>query len=188
MADTDRSHVERLAAEDIEVHYIPEITVETLRGLVTSATDAIVSMLWDDLESCKACELAYEEFGIPRLIVRLNEMSNSKKLHDIGALVVVPSLAMVNLLDQFVRAPQTAALLMHVDPDHDTVQVTVAEPDIHGLALRDLRLPGDVLVLSIVRDGHSIMPHGYTSLHLDDEVTLVGKAESLEEMILKLGY
>jgi Trk K+ transport system NAD-binding subunit len=54
--------------------------------------------------------------------------------------------------------------------------------------MRDVILPDDVLVVAIKRDGHSIVPHGYTSLHLHDEVTLIGLASSLEEVTIKLGY
>jgi len=188
MADIDQSHVERLAAEDVEERFIPELNHDTLASMVTNSTDALVAMLGDDQANFEACELAFEKFGIPRLIVRLNDLTWSDKFHIIGALVVEPASAMVNLLDQFVRAPQSAAMLLHRDPEHEVIQITITDPDIAGLPLRELRLPIDVRVLGLIRHGHSIVPHGHTILHLQDEVTLVGQTRSLEEVTVRWGF
>jgi Trk K+ transport system NAD-binding subunit len=105
-----------------------------------------------------------------------------------GALVVDQASAMVNLLDQSVRATQTTALLLHQDAGREVVQVTVSNPDVAGQLVRDLRLPQDVLFLDVSRNGQSIVPNGYTRLNLRDEITLIGKADSLEEATLKLGF
>ena len=95
---------------------------------------------------------------------------------------------MVHLLDHFVRAPQLATMVFEDDPEHDVIQVTITDPNVDGLHLRELILPDDVLVMAIGRRGHSIVPHGYTNLHLEDELTLIGPTDSLDEVALKLGY
>ena len=105
-----------------------------------------------------------------------------------GALVVNPTAAMVTLLDQAVRAPQSVALLTHQDPDYDITQVTVTNPDLAGLLVRDLRLPADVLILEIARNGRSIMPNGYTAVRLRDEITFVGSPESLRHVTSRIRY
>lgn len=188
MADTDASHVERIVAEDVDERLIDGISEESLSDLVSNATDALIAMLEDDTANLRACELAYEKLGIPRLIVRLNDPTRSKEFVELGAIVVDPASAMVHLLDQFVRAPQSATLLLHRDPEYDTTQVTVTDPDIAGHSLRDLRFPNDVVVLSIKRGEESIVPHGYTTLHLYDEITLVGKPASLASVTRRFGY
>lgn len=187
MADIDRSHVERLAAEDVIEYYIPSIDEKSMETLLTENTDAVVAMLEDDEANLRACELAYK-LGVTRLIVRLNDLANAPKFRELGALVIDPTSAMVNLLDQSVRAPQSTAILLHQDSGREMVQITVNNPDVHGYLLRDLRLPNDVLFLDVTRDGQTLVPHGYTRLRLKDEVTLLGKVQSLEEATLKLGY
>ena len=94
----------------------------------------------------------------------------------------------VSLIDQGVRAPHSAALLMHTDPEREIIQVTVTNREVEGYYIRDLRLPSDILFLDISRNGHSIVPSGYVHLHLHDEVTLLGKPHSLQEVTLRLGY
>ena len=58
----------------------------------------------------------------------------------------------------------------------------VCSPDVFGVALRDLRLPSDILILSVTRGGNMLISHGYTRLRKGDHVTIVGSVESLEKM------
>jgi Trk K+ transport system NAD-binding subunit/Kef-type K+ transport system membrane component KefB len=187
MADTDRSRVERLAADDVTEHYIPAINSEALSGLLTNRTDAVVALLDDDASNLELLELARNK-GVSRLIVRPNDLAASDGFAELGALVIDPMSAMVNLLDQSVRAPQSAAVLLHQDSGREMIQITVTNPDIAGTLLRDLRLPTDVLFMDVTRDGSVILPHGYTRLRLKDEVTLIGLRDSLDDAIMQLGY
>ena len=188
IADTDLDQIQRLADSDVRTHHLPDISREAMAQIITTSTDALVVMLGDDEQNLKACELAYEHFGVPRLIARLNDYTLVDQFRQLGVHVVYPASAMVNLLDQFVRAPQTAALLLEAHPENEIVQITVTDPDIDNLPLRDLRLPSDVLVLSITRDGTPIVPHGHTVIKLNDEVTLIGDPQRLEEVTLRLGF
>lgn len=190
LADVDEEHVARVSGNGVTTLHIPEITREVISGLVppTANIDAVVILLDDDQLSLKACEIAFENFAVPRLVVRINDLANADKFTEMGALVVDQASAMVNLLDQSVRATQTTALLLHQDSGRELVQVTVSNPDVAGQLVRDLRLPQDVLFLDVSRNGQSIVPNGYTRLNLRDEITLIGKADSLEEATLKLGF
>jgi Trk K+ transport system NAD-binding subunit len=92
------------------------------------------------------------------------------------------------LLDQSIRATQTAAVLLHQNSGREMIQVTIKNREIDGLLVRDLRLPTDVLLLDVTRNGQSVVPNGYTKLMLEDEVTLIGHEPSLDEVTLRLGY
>ena len=120
-----------------------------------------------------------------RLSVRLSVRENLKKFYELGALVINPSTAFVNLLQHFVRSPLATSLLMGMEPDKDTLDVTVQDENLFGVALRNIRLPLDVLILSVKRKGNIIITHGYTRLQKDDVVTVVGSIESLEKVSLQ---
>jgi Trk K+ transport system NAD-binding subunit/Kef-type K+ transport system membrane component KefB len=188
MADTDRSHVERMQTADVAEHYIPTIDEQTLKNVLSENTDALVAMLPNDEDNYRACEIAYVKYGVQRIIVRPNDMSWARKFRELGALIVDPTSAMVNLLSQSVRAPQSTSILLQQDSGREIMQVTVNNPELDGLLVRDLRLPEDVLFLEVARNGQAIVPGGYTTLKLRDEVTLLGQPESLSEVTLKLGY
>ena len=173
--------------EPIQEFFLPEISTESLRQILEPSTEVAVTMLHNDAESLQLCQIFYEEFGITRQIVRLNEFALIEEFRELGVHVLDPANAMVHLLDNFVRAPQLATMVYEDDPDHDVTQITIDDPNIDGLHLRDIILPDDVLVMAIVRRGHLIVPHGYTTLHFGDEVTLIGSPDSLEEVAHKLG-
>ncbi len=190
LLDIDQSHVSQVTASDglRHEHWLPEISAERIREIIEPKTEVAVTLLPDDADSLKLCQIFYEDFGITRQIARLNTFNLLEQFRDLGVHVLDPANAMVHLLDNFVRAPQLAAMVFEDDPDHDVIQVTITDPNVNGLHLRELILPDDVLVMAIVRRGHLIVPHGYTNLHLEDEVTLIGPTDSLEEVALKLGY
>lgn len=189
LADTDESHVRALAATDIDERHVAEFNKATLGDLITQNTDAVVLMLDDDEESLRICAYAQDRYNISRIIARVNNVANLDRFAELRVFVVDPTSALISLLEQAVLAPQSAALMMYQDPSQYRIsQITVTNPDLDRLMVRDLRLPADVLILSIQRNGDSIVPNGYTPIHVRDDVTLVGKPDSIEEATIKLGY
>ena len=167
--------------EGIKVKYIPGVDLDTLKALNAAKAEAIVCMM-SDKRNLETCELAYRNFGTPDLIVRLNEQSKKEQFLALGARLVDPSTAIVSLLDHFVRSPQATSLLLGMEPGQDTRDVELLDKNLHGITLRNLRLPSDVLILSIQRGGQMIISHGYTRLRLGDVVTFVGSSKSLNEV------
>lgn len=170
--------------QDIRIRYIEVFDKETFDRLQAEKTEAVVLMLSDD-ENLEIAEVFYHEYGTRDIIVRLNQRYNFQKFVSIGAKVIDPSTAMVSLLDHFVRSPQATSLLLGMEPGQDSRDIELLNPDLHGIFLRDLRLPADIIILSIIRGGQTIISHGYTRLRIKDIVTVVGSEKSLEEVQLK---
>ncbi len=168
----------------LDIRIIEDLTKETFDNLEASETEAIVTMLTDN-ENLKICELAYEEYGTKDMIVRLNHHYNMQNFSDLGCLIVDPSTAIVSLMDHFVRSPQAASLLLGMQEGQDTIEIEVSDSNMHGIPLRDLHLPQDIIILSIKRRGQMIITHGYTRLRMGDLITAVGSDQSLSNMILK---
>jgi Trk K+ transport system NAD-binding subunit/Kef-type K+ transport system membrane component KefB len=169
---------------EIDIINISSINYTSLKKLGLENAEAIILMLSDE-DNYKITELIYENIGIKDVIVRLNKRENFEKFHKLGALIIEPATAMVSLLDHFVRSPNAASLLLGMDDDQDSMDVAIRNKDIHGMRLRDLRLPADVLVLSVKRKGQVLVSHGYTRMRLGDIITLVGSPTSLEELKFK---
>jgi len=188
LADDNEYH--SLDNRDKAINYVlfNKTDQNTIKQLLNPQTDAIVAMLNNDDANFEVCQIAYEEFGIRRIVVRLNDISNAFKFDQFNAIVIDTASALVNLMNQAVRAPQSTALMMHQDSEFDIVQITVTESDWDGIHLRDLRLPSDVLILEINRQGSSIVPNGNSVIRHQDEVTLIGRPTSLSKVTLKLGY
>ena len=172
--------------EHFEIIPVHDFSKETFQNLQIEKADVIVCLL-SDAENYKISELIYENFGVKDIIVRYNgSRIFLNKLKNLGVRIIDPSLAMVNLLDHFVRSPNAASILLGLDSTQDSIDVEVRNKDIHGLTLRDLRFPTDVIVLSVMRKGRIIISHGFTRLRLGDIVTLVGSKESVNNVRFKL--
>lgn len=183
----DQQNRPNLDESHIPICYLTDIhTEEALDQLEAERADAIVTMLDDDL-NYQICELFYEKYGTETMVVRLNDIANFDRFHELGALTVDPGTAMVSLLDQFVRSPAAASMMLGLQPDQGMVDVVIREPSLDDVLLRELKLPLDILIVSITRDDHIIVSHGYTRLKLGDKVTLIGSPESLDETMLKFG-
>ena len=170
---------------ELDLIAVNDYTLESLHVLEAGMADAAVLMLSDE-ENYAICELLYEQFGTETVVVRLNDRSNFEKFHALGALIIDPATVMVGLLEQFVRSPSAASLLLGMEEGQDVVDIELRNPALNGIALRELQLPLDTLVLSVHRKGDTIISHGYTQLELGDRVTIVGKSSSLEEVMLRL--
>jgi Trk K+ transport system NAD-binding subunit len=81
-----------------------------------------------------------------------------------------------------VRSPVAASMLLGTEEGQSTIDLEVRDKSLHGVALRNLRLPSDVIILSVKRKGQSIISHGYTRLRKKDIVTVVGSEESLTKL------
>ena len=164
---------------------LPEMSMESLESIDASKADAVIAMLSDE-ENYKLCELFYENYGTETLVVRLNDLSNRERFREIDVSMVYPGTATVRLLDQYARKPETASLLMDAEAKHRMQEIYVRDPNLHGIALRDLRLPIDTLIVAVHRNDNDIISHGYTRLRTGDKVTVIGSPKNLEEVRLKL--
>ncbi|MBL4658392.1 MAG: NAD-binding protein, partial [Flavobacteriales bacterium] len=170
---------------DVDIQPIDALTVEEMKRIGVGTAEAIVTLL-SDKENYQICEICYEHFGTKDKVVRLNDRANFDRFHDLGALIVEPTTAIVSLLDHLVRSPQAASLLLGFNEDQDTVDLEVLDPNLHGMSLRELRFPTDILILQITRGGHSMVTHGYTRLRLHDTITVVGSVESIKNVELRV--
>lgn len=164
---------------DIQIQFIDGINLESLKKLNAKKSESIILMLSDE-ENYQLSELIYEHIGTQNVVVRLHNRSYFNKFHDLGVLIVEPTTAIVSLIDHFVRSPGATSLLLGMEKGQETIDIEVQDKNLHGMAIRNLRLPNDIIILSVKRKGQMIVSHGYTRLRLGDIVTLVGFEESLE--------
>ncbi len=165
----------------LEFVTINSLDLNTLNLVEAHHAEVIVTMLSDE-ENYLICELAFENFGTKNIVVRLNNRCNLDAFREIGALIVEPSTAIVSLMDHLVRSPVVASLLLGVEDDQEIIDIEITNPNLDDMALRDLRLPIDTLILSISRNDHMIISHGYTTLRLGDIISIMGSVDSLQEV------
>jgi len=181
----DSSCAMALKDEDEPLTLLSGLDLENLESIDAKKADAVVAMLSDD-ENYKLCELFYENYGTENMVVRLNDITDQERFNKLGVLTVNPGTATVHLLDQFARSPDAASLLLDIESDHQMQDIYVRDHNLHGIPMRDLRLPHDLRIIAVHRHGHDIVSTGYTRLRIGDKVTVLGSLESIEAAVLKL--
>lgn len=170
--------------DDIVHHQLKSLDIEALESINIRKGDAVVLLLSDE-DNYELCNTILEKVGIKDIVVRLNNRGNFEKFHRLGALIVEPTTATLSLLDQFVRSPVAASLLLGSERSQQTMDVEVSDKEMHGMFIRDLRLPSDTIILSVKRKDEIIISHGYTRLRVGDIISVVGSNESLEKIRLR---
>ena len=167
---------------DIQFQKINTLDKTSLDILNLEGADAVVCLLSSDEESLKVCEIIYEEYGTNTIVVRLMDRKNYPLFEKLNVSVVDPSTAGVQLLEEYVRNPSATSLLLGLSDNQDIVELELRDPVLNGISLRNLRLPLDVLVLSISRKGTLLFAQGSTRIYLGDRITVMGSAVSTKQV------
>jgi Trk K+ transport system NAD-binding subunit len=170
--------------EEVQIEFIDSLDIKSMDALDASKAEVIVLML-SDRENVTICDIVYKHLGTKEIVVRLNDRKYFKHFNELGVQIVEPYTAVIGLLDHFVRAPIATSLILGMDEQQDAEDFEVRDKRFHGMAIRDLKLPADLLILSVKRKGHMVVTHGYTRLRKKDTVTAIGSVESLEKMRLQ---
>jgi transporter, CPA2 family (2.A.37) len=157
---------------------------KSLEQIQCQTATAIVTLL-TDRENLDICETAFEHFATQTLVARLNDRSNFSAFQDLNVLVVDPSTAIIGLLDHFVRAPEAASLLMGFQRGRDVADVTVRNPDLDGISLRDLRLPFDSVIIAIRRRERSLSLFEMLSQRENEMTTVLAPGLAIPHIIIE---
>ncbi|MBN2699399.1 MAG: cation:proton antiporter [Bacteroidales bacterium] len=179
---------EILCSDEFKIHVLEGFDHMSLSKVGVATADTLVCMLSDE-ENMEICQTVNDYFGTSHVIVRLQDRDYYNTFIGLGAMVIDPAIAMVSLLEHLIRAPIATSMLLGMEEVQDSIDIELRNSNYHGLSLRDLRLPADVIILSVTRGEQPIISHGYTRLRLGDIVTLVGSRESLDKVRFNLqGY
>ncbi len=118
--------------------------------------------------------LATAQFQIPTVIARVDDPGLARDLATLQVQVVQPAMATVIALESALRFPLTFSILTEESDDVDLLDVRLYNRALAGRTLSQVRLPGNVLVLGIRRQGEIVVPHGATVLHRGDTLMLLG--------------
>jgi len=171
--------------DDLPVWHVDEYSPVFLKKLPWQPADAFVFLHPDDKVNYRLLEWVYENLGPKLAVATVHSAKYMEPMKKLGAVLLEPMSALVNMLEHTVRAPQAMEIILGEDGETDTADVEVKNPDLVGLQIRDLRLPHDVIILSLKRRNNTVFTHGYTRLRKGDILTIVGSKQSLEKVINK---
>jgi trk system potassium uptake protein len=171
------------AEPPLQWHVGDACELDTLAAVGCADADVLAAATGDDEDNLVISLLAKQEFGVPRVVARVNNPDNEWMFNEMWGVdlsVSAPHL-LTSMVEEAVSVGALVRLLSFEGGRTRLAEVTLAEgsPAI-AKELHQLDLPRESTIVAIVRDGHVIVPHGDTVLRLGDEVMVLvsGEAES----------
>jgi trk system potassium uptake protein TrkA len=155
--------------------------VEALIAASPESADVVVAVTGDDEDNLVVSLLCKQEFGVPRVIARVNNPDNEWMFNEtwgVDVAVSTPHL-LTSLVEEAVSIGSLVRLLSFEGGRVRLSEVTLApgSPAV-GTAIADLDFPRDSTVVAVVRDGTVHVPRGDTALADGDEVLILVTTDS----------
>jgi Kef-type K+ transport system membrane component KefB/Trk K+ transport system NAD-binding subunit len=190
VAEQLRSHQEQviiLDSEDSRVERARQRGYQALKANLDSGdvkldeimkeVKTLVCTLSDVDQSYRICQVARMNYGIPHVVAQVPSPGDRIRFEQMGVSATNAALDHVALLTMLVRNPAIYALLTRTNDNKEIFQVVVENQSCVNKSLHQLALPGDILILSIQRNGDLLIPHGNTQIEHGDHLTLMSSLE-----------
>ena len=168
---------EWLAADACEVSQLAMADLER--------ADVVAAVTGDDEDNLVVALLSKQEFGVPRVVARVNNPKNQWMFNDswgVDVAVSTPHL-ITALVQEAVSVGSLVRLLTFEGGRARLVEVTLAEESpAAGREILDIGFPRDSTVVAVLREDHVIVPRGDTALAAGDEVLVLVTPESEDDV------
>lgn len=162
----------------------PHILEETGIG----RADVLAAVTGDDEDNLIICQLAKQKFNLQRTIGRVNNPDNEHTFSELGVDVPIDSTTIIaKVVEGEVSFSDFVNLMSFKRGKLAIVRLDLPEdsPAINKM-VKDVRLPSDSVLVSIVRGEEVIVPRGDTVLKPGDDVialTLIGNEPELLDLL-----
>jgi trk system potassium uptake protein len=147
--------------------------VASLDKAALATVDVVVAATGDDEDNLVVSLLAKQEFAVPRVIARVNNVKNQWLFNEswgVDVSVSTPQL-LTALVEEAVSVGSLVRLLRFEGGNAHLVEVTLAEDSpAAGVTIADLGVPRNATLVAVVRGDRLIVPRGDTRLSVGDEV------------------
>lgn len=162
--------------------------VAVLADAGVAQADVVTAVTGDDEDNLVISLLAKQEFGVPRIIARVNNPKNYwmfNEMWGVDVSVSTPHL-ITSLVQEAVTVGSFVRLMQLKGGKAELIEVTLAptSPAVDK-ALVDLAFPRSATVVAIMRDERVMVPNGDTVLRAGDEVMAL-ITEDAEEAVTRL--
>lgn len=147
--------------------------------------DVVVAVTGDDEDNLVISLLAKQEFGVPRVVARVNNPSNEWLFNETWGVDL--SVSTPHLLTALVEEAVSVGYLVRL-LSFDGGRVRLSEVKLaddtpaNGKEIVELGLPRDSTVVAVLRQEHVVVPRGDTVLYAGDEVIVLVTDTSEEEV------
>jgi len=151
--------------------------------------DVVAAVTGDDEDNLIICQLAKERFSVGRTVGRVNDPKNERIFFELGVDIPIDATALIaKIIEEEVSFTDFVNLLSFKRGKLAIVRVDLPDdaPVINRM-IKDVQLPPDSVLVSIVRGEEVILPRGETVLESGDDIialTMVGNESKLLDALV----
>lgn len=178
-------HVEPEVIPQAEWVHADACELSLLEAAHLETYDVVIAATGDDKANIVLSLLAKTEFGVGRVVARVNDPRNEWLFDDswgVDVAVSTPRM-LASLVEEAVTVGDLVRLMTFRQGQANLVEITL--PDDTGLAgkpVRKIRLPRDAALVTILRGGRVIVPQPDDPLEGGDELLFVAAVEVEDEL------
>ena len=147
--------------------------------------NVVICATGDDKVNLVVSLLAKTEYGVPRVVARVNDPKNEWLFNEswgIDVAVSTPRLLSA-LVEEAVSVGDLVRLMTFRQSDADLVELTMpADAPLSGQRVGDIDWPVDTALVAILREGRVIVPHDDDPLEAGDELLFVTNADVEDQL------
>jgi trk system potassium uptake protein TrkA len=145
------------------------------------ACQVVIAATGDDKVNLVVSLLAKTEYGVPRVVARVNHPKNEWLFNEAwGVDVAVSTPRMLSaLVEEAVSVGDVVRLFEFEQSESNLVELTLPDHSpVIGQRVADVPWPQDTALVSILRDARVIVPSGEDTLEIGDELLFVASPEN----------
>lgn len=157
---------------------------EILEKAGVEEVDVLLAVTKDDQDNLVICQMAERQFDVPQTFTTVNTPGNEKLFDWLGVNVAVSSASILSaLVDQEVAINDLKTLLAKDQEELKMVRIVVSsESKIINTKLKEINLPLESVMVTILRGDKPIVPRGNTKILPEDLLVVLTKPEFEEEL------
>lgn len=186
LIEGDKIKCARLADElDAEIICGDCSSVSVLEAAGTKNAECFMAVTGSDQDNIVASQLAKNYFHAKKVIARASNPRNLQTFHLLGVDYAVSSTEIITKLIEQEADLGSMHLLASLSKGKGTICTKILPQNtlFDGVALKDIKIPHGMLLISIVRNDDMIIPDGSTILKKGDEVIAVCEEKSQKTLI-----
>ena len=156
---------------------------ELLQSENISDMDAFISMTGIDEENIMAALIAKQN-GAKKIIAKISRLNYLNVAKNLGVdSVISPKLITSNHILNYLKRDNIETLYRIIEGKAEIIEfIATKGSKVINVKIKDLKLPQDVIIATIVRRSEIVIPHGEDIIHEGDRVIVIAKDRNIKKL------
>ncbi len=158
--------------------------LDILAQVEIAKADTFIAVTGKDEDNLIACQLVKRNYGVKRTIARVNNPKNIEVFQKLGVDFAVSSTSIIaDLIEQEVDYTGIKTLMKLKSGKLVLSEIVITDKSpVNNKSLKDINIPKDCILISVIRDEEVIIPNGFTVLKDKDYIIVISSKQDQQEL------